>query len=81
MTTYGLIFWGNSTSSVRAFKLQRRVVRIMTGAANNDSCKKKYLDCFKYCHYPHYMSCDVYSKQLGIICIKLIGIYWKQEIA
>jgi uncharacterized membrane protein len=36
--TYGLIFWGNTTNSVQVFKLQKRVIRIMVGAA--DSCKK-----------------------------------------
>jgi hypothetical protein len=40
--TYGLIFWGNSTSNVQVFKLQKRVVRIMIGAANKDSRKKKF---------------------------------------
>jgi uncharacterized membrane protein len=40
ITTYGLIFWGNTTNSVQVFKLQKRVVRIMVGAANRDSCKK-----------------------------------------
>jgi hypothetical protein len=40
MITYGLIFWGNSTSNVQVFKLQKRVVRIMVGAACRYSCKK-----------------------------------------
>jgi hypothetical protein len=51
MITYGLIFWGNSTSSVHVFKW---MVRIMVGAANRYSCKK-YLDHYKYCHYPPYI--------------------------
>jgi hypothetical protein len=38
--SYGLIFWGNRTHSMRVFKLQKRVVRIMVGAGTRDSCRK-----------------------------------------
>ena len=37
---YGLIFWGNSTNSKCVFKLQKRAIRIIMGARNNDSCRK-----------------------------------------
>jgi len=32
-----LIFRGNSTKSKRVFKLQKRAIRIIMGARNNDS--------------------------------------------
>jgi len=35
--SYGLIFWGNSTKSKCVFKLQKRAIRIIMGARNNDS--------------------------------------------
>ena len=38
--SYGLIFWGNSTNSKCVFKLQKRAVRIIMGAKNNDSCRE-----------------------------------------
>jgi hypothetical protein len=40
---YGIIFWGISSSSLELFKLQKRVVRIMTGQGNRTSCR----DLFK----------------------------------
>jgi hypothetical protein len=52
--TYGLIFLGNTTNSAQVFKLQKRVVKIMVGAANRNSCKKN-LDHYKYCHCPLYI--------------------------
>jgi len=33
----GLIFWGNSTKSKCVFNLQKRAIRIIRGARNNDS--------------------------------------------
>jgi len=40
VTSYGLIFWGNSTHSKCVFKLQKRAIRIIMGARNNDSCRQ-----------------------------------------
>ena len=38
---YGLIFLGeNSTKGKCVFKLQKRAVRIIMGAGNNDSCRE-----------------------------------------
>jgi len=38
---YGLIFGGrNSTNSKFVFKLQKKAIRIIMGAKNNDSCRK-----------------------------------------
>ena len=36
--SYGLIFGGNSTKSKCVFKLQKRAIRIIMAARNNDSC-------------------------------------------
>jgi exonuclease III len=41
--TYGIIFWGNSSHSDSIFKLQKRVIRIITYSRNKDSCR----DLFK----------------------------------
>jgi hypothetical protein len=68
--TYGLIFWGNSTSSVQIFKLQKRVARIMVGATNRDSCKKN-LDHYKFCHYPLY----IYIYILGKYIVKSFELF------
>jgi hypothetical protein len=38
--SFGLIFWGNSTNSRCVFKLQKRVIRIIMGAKNRDSCRE-----------------------------------------
>ena len=33
---YGLIFWGNSSHSTEIFKIQKYIVRIMTGCRSRD---------------------------------------------
>jgi hypothetical protein len=40
--SYEIIFWGNSSYSVKIFKLQKRVIRIITGAKNRDSCRELF---------------------------------------
>jgi len=35
---YGIIFWGNATNSCKVFKLQKRVIRIISGAEPRASC-------------------------------------------
>ena len=39
---YGLMFWGNSAHSDRVFKIQKRIIRIMTGIGKRDSCRKLF---------------------------------------
>jgi hypothetical protein len=39
MIKYGLIFWGNSTNISRVFKLQKKVIRIISGVGPADSCR------------------------------------------
>ena len=38
LMNYGIIFWGNSSYSNRVFKLQKRVVRIITGSVSSNVC-------------------------------------------
>ena len=40
VVSYGLIFWGNSTHSKCVFKLQKRAIRIIMGARNNNLCRE-----------------------------------------
>jgi hypothetical protein len=40
--SYGIMFWGLSTS-VRVFRLQNGIVRIMMGCRNRDSCRKLFI--------------------------------------
>lgn len=37
--TYGVIFWGNSHSSHKIFKIQKRIIRIMTNSNFSSSCR------------------------------------------
>ena len=38
--TYGLLFWGNSPDSIKIFRLQKKIIRIMMGCRNTETCKK-----------------------------------------
>jgi len=40
--SYGIIFWGNSSHSNSVFKMQKKAIRIITGARNRDSCKEYF---------------------------------------
>jgi len=40
--SYSLIFWCNSAPSSRVFRLQKRIIRIMTGSRKGDSCRKLF---------------------------------------
>ena len=39
--TYGIIFWGNSPHSTHIFKIQKRIIRIMT-KSRRDSCRQLF---------------------------------------
>jgi hypothetical protein len=39
---YGIIFWGNSPHSVKVFKMQKRIIRIITNSGNRDSCTELF---------------------------------------
>jgi hypothetical protein len=38
--TYGLLFWGSSPDSIKIFRLQKKIIRIMMGCRSRDSCTK-----------------------------------------
>ena len=42
--TYGLLFWGNSPDSIKIFRLQKKIVRIMAGCRFRDSCRKLFIN-------------------------------------
>jgi len=40
--SYGLPFWGNSPHAIKVFRMQKRIVRIMTGYKNRVSCRNLF---------------------------------------
>ena len=38
--SYGIILWGNQPYSNKIFKIQKRVIRIITNSRMRDSCKE-----------------------------------------
>jgi hypothetical protein len=41
--TYGIIFWGNTPhSNVIFFRMQKKMIRIMVGVRNRDSCREYF---------------------------------------
>ena len=40
--SYGIIFWGNSHLSDSIFKIQKRIIRVITNSARHDSCHDFY---------------------------------------
>jgi len=42
--TYGLIFWGNSPDSIKIFRLQKKIMRIMMGCRSRESFRKLFLN-------------------------------------
>ena len=39
---YGIIFWGNSRLSTNVFKIQKRIIRIITNKGKRDSCRQPF---------------------------------------
>jgi hypothetical protein len=40
--SYGIIFWGNSHFSDSIFKIQKRIIRVITNTGRCDSCRELY---------------------------------------
>jgi hypothetical protein len=40
--SYGIIFWGNSHLSDSIFKIQKRIIRVITNSGRRDSCRELY---------------------------------------
>jgi len=43
LISYGIMFCGHSTSSIRDFRLQKRIIRIMMGCRSRESCRKLFI--------------------------------------
>jgi len=62
--SYSLIFWGHSPHSVRVFRLQKKIIRIMTGSRSRDSCRTLFFSLkilplpslYIFPHVEHYFS-------------------------
>jgi len=42
--SYGMIFWGHSSYSVQVFRLQKRIIRIMTASRSAVSCRSLFIN-------------------------------------
>ena len=42
VTTYGVIFWGNSTDRNKVFTLQKRAIRLITNSSIRTSCRRLF---------------------------------------
>lgn len=40
--TYRIIFWGNSSYTIKLFRIQKNVIRIMLGLKKRDSCRDSF---------------------------------------
>jgi hypothetical protein len=40
--TYGIIVWGNSLYSIKMFRIQKNIIRIITNSRNRDVCRKLF---------------------------------------
>jgi len=64
--SYGIIFWRNQPYSDKIFKIQERVIRIITNSRKRDSCREllKKLDILPlYSQYVFSTSIFVIKKQ------------------
>ena len=42
--TYGLLFWGHSSDSIKMLRLQKKIIRIMMGCRSSDSYRRLFFD-------------------------------------
>ena len=45
--TYGIIFWGNSPHSIKLFRIQKKVIRLIMGLKIRDSCRESFKEMKK----------------------------------
>ena len=45
--TYGLLFRGHTSDSIKIFRLQKMIIRIMMGCCSSDSCRKLFFFKFR----------------------------------
>jgi len=58
--SYGIIFWDISTHSKIIFKIQKRIIRIITNSGNKDSCQV----LFKKLYIPSPVSIHIFSTRV-----------------
>jgi len=39
---YGIILWGGSKESIKALRIQKKVIRLITGINKYESCRQKF---------------------------------------
>jgi len=66
--SYGVIFWGNSPSAKKVFKLQKKIIRIITNTRPRDSCKEIFKNMQIMTLYSQY----IYSIILFVVNNKYI---------
>jgi hypothetical protein len=44
LLTYGIIFWGNDSYSLHIFRIQKRIIGIMSGLRARESCRQVFRD-------------------------------------
>ena len=44
LVTYGLLLWRHSSDSIKIFRLQKKIIRIMMGCGISDSCRKLFFN-------------------------------------
>jgi len=49
--SYGIIFWGNLHINGSIFRVQKRIIRIITNAGKRDSCRQLYKVKVNQSHY------------------------------
>ena len=55
--SYGIIFWGNSHFSDCTFKVQKRIIRVISGSERRDSCRDLYRK-FQILPLPYLYRCN-----------------------
>ena len=53
--SYGVIFWGNSPSAKKVFKVQKKIIRIITNTMPRESCKEIFKNIQIMTLYSQYM--------------------------
>jgi len=68
---YGIAFWGNSTESVKVFKLQKRSIRLMTGSNVRTSCRPSFPNVryYDFAFSVHIFSDEIIVSKPGVLYI------------
>jgi hypothetical protein len=55
ITEYGIIVWGNSSTSINVFRLQKRIISVVTNAKTRDSCRDLFKNLKIFLMYSQYI--------------------------